>query len=96
MDYFPEPSGYDGTGLDFLEPFKINKDTLIYLIKKPEHLTANNMRLIYRKGNIDASESKEDDQDVQVREEGGQDVQNTVQELANCNDVFDASEFKKL
>ena len=56
----------------------------------------NNVHLIYRNVNSDTSESKEDDQDVQVREEGGQDGWDTLQDLTNSNDVFGASEFQKV
>ena len=41
-----EPFDYDGTDLDCLEPFHINKDTLVYLIKKTDHNTSNNVHLI--------------------------------------------------
>ena len=54
-----EPSDYDVTALDCLEPFQINKYTLTRTkTKKP---TANNMHLIYRNRNRNASESEEDD-----------------------------------
>ena len=56
----------------------------------------NNVHLIYRTVNSDKSESKEDDQDVQVREEGGQDGRKTVQDLTKSNDVFGANEFEKM
>ena len=56
----------------------------------------NNVHLIYRTVNSDTSESKEDDQDVQVREEGGQDGRKTVQDLTKSNDVFGANEFEKM
>ena len=61
-----DPSDYDGTDLDCLGPFKINEDTLIYLIKKTEQPTANILHLLYRIGNNNASESEKDDQYGQV------------------------------
>ena len=41
-----EPSNYYGTGLNCLDPFQINKGTLIYLIKKTEDPTANSVHII--------------------------------------------------
>ena len=64
--------------LDFLGPFNINKYIHIYLIKKTENPTANNVHLIYRNRNIETPEREEDDQDGQARVEGGQYGQNIV------------------
>ena len=57
---------FDRTDLDYLEPFQINEDTLIYLIKKTEQPTANSVHLLYRNGNNNASKSEKDDQYGQV------------------------------
>ena len=52
--------------------------------------------MIYWNGSINTSEIKEYDQYGNVKEEGGQDKQKKVQELAKANDVFGASEFEKV
>ena len=71
--FLAEPFDYDGMDLDCLEPFQINEDILIYLIKKTEETTVNNVHLIYWNGNSNTSESEEDNQYGEVTEEGGQD-----------------------
>ena len=43
-----DPYDYDGTDLDCLDTFQINKDTLRYLINNTEQPTSNNMHLIYQ------------------------------------------------
>ena len=53
-----DPSDCDGTDLYCLEPFRINKDTLIYLINNTEHPTVKNVHIIFRNGNSDAYEIK--------------------------------------
>ena len=68
-----DPFDYDGTDLDLLEPFQINKDNMIYLIKKTEHPTVNNVHLIDRNSHRTASEREGDNQDGQVTEEVFQD-----------------------
>ena len=91
-----ETSNYDRTYLDCLQPFKINKDTLIYLTNNNDHPTTNSVHLIYQNGNSDAPESEEDDQDLKVREEGVQDGQNTVQEIEKANFVFGEIDYEKM
>ena len=61
-----EPFDYNRTDLDCLDPFKINKDLLIYLTNNTDQNTSNNVNLIYRNGNINVSASEEDDQYGQV------------------------------
>ena len=53
-----KPFDCDKKGLDFLEPFHINEDTLIYLVQKTDQPTANNMNFIFRNRNNNAYESK--------------------------------------
>ena len=48
--FLAKPFDYGRTDLDCLEPFHINEDKMIYLIKKTEQPNTNNVHLIYRNG----------------------------------------------
>ena len=54
-----ESQGYDGINTNVLELFQMNKDTLMYFIKKNNQTERNNIRLIYKEvkksGDIDSA-----------------------------------------
>ena len=53
-----EPAEYDGTNDDVLEPFPINEETLIYLIKNTEQPTVLNVRMVNKE---DGEEDSDDE-----------------------------------
>ena len=55
VEIFSKPYNHDGMGLDFLDSFQNNEDTLVYILKTTEQPTANNVHMIKRNDNIDKS-----------------------------------------
>ena len=56
-----EPTEYDGTNDDVLDPFVINNDCLIHLLKNTEQPAELNVRMIMDPGQENDGETDDDD-----------------------------------